>query len=152
MLQLNLPSYSFIIKNKGEKELIFDKIRKKYIQLTPEEWVRQNVLRYLIEEKDYPESLIAVEKKIEIAGKQLRFDALIYNRNGSPLLLIEFKSPSVELNQQVFDQASVYNYRLKVPYLLISNGCQNYFCKVDLSENRYIFAENIPFFQEINII
>ncbi len=152
MLQLNLPSYSFKRKNVDGKEYIFDVFRKKYIQLTPEEWVRQNTLRYLIEEKAYPENLIAVEKKLVIAGRQLRFDALVFDNRGNAKVLIEFKAPHILLSQEVFDQASVYNYQLKVPYLLISNGLQHYFCKVDFDQNQYIFAENIPKYNSINII
>lgn len=152
MLQLNLPNYNFKLKKEKEKDFIFDVFRKKYIKLTSEEWVRQNVLMYLINEKKYPQNLIAVEKSLTIGGKKLRFDALVYDKTGSPMVLIEFKAPQVDLTQEVFDQAAVYNFRLKVPYLLLSNGLVHHFCKVDIEQNRYIFSELIPDFPIINNI
>lgn len=152
MLQLNLPSYNFKIKKEKEKDFIFDVFRNKYIKLTSEEWVRQNMLMYLINEKGYPKSLIAVEKSLSIGGKNLRFDALVYDNTGSPMVLIEFKAPNVELTQEVFDQVAVYNFRLKVPYLLLSNGLVHHFCKVDFEQYKYLFSEIIPEFLFINNI
>src|SRR6056297_1695483 len=112
MQKLNLPPYHFRIKTQGTKSYIFDSVRKRYVVLTPEEWVRQHFIRYLIDEKNYPESLMAVEKQISLHGKLFRFDLLVYRRNGRPLLIAEFKAPEVKITQDAFDQAVRYNMAL----------------------------------------
>jgi type I site-specific restriction endonuclease len=149
MLQLNLPTYDFRIKKQEEKYLIFDIYRKKYVYLTPEEWVRQNFMRYLIEEKGFPANHIAIEKQILINGLKKRFDALVYDKDIKPLILIEFKSPDVEITQKTFDQAAVYNSKINVEYFIISNGLQHYFCKLDRDNSKYIFSNEIPIYETI---
>jgi len=144
MLQLNLPEYKFRIKIQNEREYIFDNLRKKFVALTPEEWVRQNFIRFLIDEKKYPASYIAIEKQIELNGLLKRCDAVIYNPDFKPFAIIEFKAPQIKLNQATFDQAAVYNSKLKVDYLIISNGIEHFACKVDTQNSCYSFFEQIP--------
>lgn len=146
MQKLNLPAYQFSIKTLNLKQYIFDSIRKRYVLLTPEEWVRQNFIRYLTTEKKYPSSLMAVERQIEINGKLFRFDLLIYNKKGDPLLIAEFKAPEVTVNQKVFDQVVRYNMALKVKLVIISNGMQHYVCQVDYITNSYKFLQEVPFY------
>ena len=148
MQKLNLPVYEFRIKTEDGKQYIFDTIRKKYILLTPEEWVRQNFVRYLAEEKNYPQSLMAVEKKITLNGKLFRFDLLVYNRNGKPNLIAEFKAPGIKINQNSFDQVVRYNMALKVEYVVVSNGMLHFACKIDYKNNSYEFLREIPEFCE----
>ncbi len=143
-MQLNLPPYKFTIKKGGTSNEIFDAFRKKYVVLTPEEWVRQHFLRFLTEEKGYPASLIAVEKGLLINGKPRRFDAVAYNRMGEPLVLMEFKATSVKISQKVFEQISTYNQILKVKYLIISNGLKHYCCEIDFLSQNIRFIQNIP--------
>jgi hypothetical protein len=145
MEKLNLPSYSFrITKNQEDRLLIFDPLRKKDIPLTPEEWVRQNILQFLIEERGFPKSLISVEAGLKVNLFLRRYDALIYSREGQPLMLIECKATSVAVNQGTFDQITIYNRSFKCPYLLVTNGLKHYCCKLDENEKKYIFLENIP--------
>jgi type I site-specific restriction endonuclease len=149
MLQLNLPSYSFRIKIQNDKQFIFDNQRKKFVTLTPEEWVRQNFIRFLIEEKDYPASFIAVEKLVEVNGMRKRCDAIVYNSNFEPIMIVEFKAPQVSLIQKTFDQAAIYNSKLKVNYLIISNGLDHFSCMVDTENCRYNFLQTIPSYNSI---
>ncbi|MDR0812242.1 MAG: type I restriction enzyme HsdR N-terminal domain-containing protein [Paludibacter sp.] len=144
MFKLNLPTYNFRIKKAAEKFFIFDSLRKKFVSLTPEEWVRQNFLRFLVEEKQYPAALIAVEKQLNVNGLRKRFDALIYGNNAEPLVIVEFKAPNVEITQSVFDQAATYNLSLNVGYFIISNGISHHFCKLDKENLKYIFYNDIP--------
>ena len=150
MWQLNLPEYKFRIKNQNNKLFIFDQQRKKFVSLTPEEWVRQNFICFLTDEKKYPSSLISVEKQLVINGLKKRCDAVIYNRNAHPLMIIEFKAPNVEIIQKTFDQAAVYNSKLKVGYFIISNGISHYCCQVDFENSKYNFLEKIPDFETLN--
>lgn len=143
MLSLNLPYYEFIIKQ-GTPSRIFDFIRKKYVVLTPEEWVRQNFLKYLVAEKKYPPSLISIEQTLQVNKMKKRCDAIIYSSTGMPLMIIEFKQPMVEINQHVFDQVARYNIPLKVKYLMVSNG-QKHFCSIlDFEKLSYNFLHDIP--------
>ncbi len=144
MHKLNLPTYQFNIKNSENKQLIFDKIRKKYVVLTPEEWVRQNFVQYLITEKKYPISLIAVEKQLVVNNLKKRFDILIFNTDGTPNIIVECKASSVKIAQDTFDQIARYNLKLNVNYLVVTNGLTHYFCKLDLENEQYVFLENIP--------
>ena len=147
--ELNLPTYSFRIQQQNSKNLIFDEIRKKYIVLTPEEWVRQNFVRYLVEVKKYPATLMAIETGLKVNQNQFRADLLIYNRNGNPLLLVEFKAPSVKITQNTFDQITRYNMTFRVPYLIVSNGMDHYCCLVDLEEQTYSYLKEIPDFGQL---
>jgi hypothetical protein len=143
MLPLNLPHYEFTI-NHGPQPMIFDFIRKKYVVLTPEEWVRQNFLKYLVAEKKYPQSLILIEQTLQVHQMKKRCDAVVYNNSAQPLMIIEFKKPEVPINQMVFDQIARYNIPLKVKYLLVSNGLQHYCSSIDFEKNTYRFLENVP--------
>lgn len=146
MWQLNLPAYNFRIIKKNEKPFIFDDLRKKFVALTPEEWVRQHFIRFLIEVKHYPASLIAIEKQLVINGLKKRCDAVVYSRNAEPLMIIEFKATTVSIDQQTFDQAAVYNSKLKVDYFIISNGLKHYCCRLDKNVLQYNFLDDIPDF------
>lgn len=144
MQKLNLPEYQFRTKTEEGKIWIFDAIRKKFVVLAPEEWVRQNFIRYLQEEKNYPASLMAVEKQIVVSGKQRRFDLVVYNRKGQPHLITEFKAPQVKITQEAFDQVVRYNMVLKVKNVIVSNGLQHFACEIDYENNNYRYLQEIP--------
>ena len=144
MFQLNLPEYNFRIKKQDEKLLIFDSQRKRYVSLTPEEWVRQHFIRFLIEVKGYPAAYLAVEKQLSLNGMKKRCDAVLYNDHAIPILIIELKAPTIPITQTTFDQVAVYNAKLKVDYFMISNGIEHYCCKVDTVNSRYEFFNEIP--------
>ena len=149
-MQLNLPKYQFKTRrNENGSEEIFDPLRKKYLIKTPEEWVRLHFIQFLIFEKNYPESLISVEKGLTINKMKKRFDAVVFDNNGNPKVLIEFKAPDIKINQQVFDQISNYNTQLKVRYLIVSNGLRHYCCKFDDELKKWTFLTTIPDFQDI---
>ena len=146
MQKLNLPEYTFRIKQENEKHLIFDTVRKIFVSLTPEEWVRQNFIEYLKAEKKYPATLMAVEKKIVVNGKQWRFDLVIYKRNGMPYVIVEFKAPDVKITQETFDQVVRYNMALRVENVIVSNGLQHFACEIDYKNNSYKYLKEIPEF------
>lgn len=146
MQELNLPKYQFKLKEADGKIQIFDAFRKKYVVLTPEEWVRQNFLQYLITEKRYAASLIAVEAGLKYNELQKRADILVYDKQGSPFLLVECKAPEVKISQDVFDQVARYNMSFKVTYLVVTNGMDHFCCKMDYEKNSYRFLEEIPVF------
>lgn len=146
MQQLNLPDYDFRIIVKKGKNFILDRIRRRYVLLTPEEWVRQNFIEYLIKEKNYPESLMAVEKQISMNGKLFRFDLLVYHRIGQPFLVAEFKAPYVKITQEAFDQVVRYNMTLRVERVVVSNGLQHFACEIDYENNDYRFLKEVPQF------
>ena len=150
MTELNLPKYSFKFKEIDNSNFIFDDFRRKYIKLTPEEWVRQNFIQYLISEKKYPKSLIAVEKEIMVNNLKKRFDAIIFNKKGDARVIIEFKAPNIKLKQDVFNQISIYNLNLRCDYLIVSNGLNHYCIKVDFNNNSFNFLDEIPSFDDIN--
>jgi len=149
MWQLNLPEYKFRIKIQNDKQYIFDNQRKKMVVLTPEEWVRQNFVEYLIQEKKYPASYIAIEKQINVNGLKKRCDAIVYSPDFQPIMIIELKAPTIQLTQTTFDQAAVYNSKLKVNHLIISNGIEHYACKVDSEKSEYQFYNSIPIYAEL---
>jgi len=144
MQALNLPTYKFKIKSRENKLFIYDIVRKKYVSLTPEEWVRQHIIHYLINDKNYPISLIAVEKKLIINKLTKRTDILVFTSKGAPNIIIECKAPSVKINQNSFDQIARYNLKLTANYLMVSNGLNHYFCFMDVEKEQYVFLENIP--------
>jgi len=144
MQVLNFPTYKFKLKNNENKQYIFDVIRKKYVILTPEEWVRQHTLHFLISEKKYPKSLIAVEKQLTIHKRIKRTDILIFNTEGLHEIIVECKSPNIKINQAAFDQIARYNLKLNANYLVVTNGLQHYFCKLDLKYEQYTFLKRIP--------
>jgi len=144
MHPLNLPTYKFKIKSNENKYFIFDIVRKKYVILTPEEWVRQHIIHYLIEEKKYPISLMAIEKKVTINKLTKRTDILIFNTKGLPHIIVECKAPSVNINQNAFDQIARYNLKLNATYLIVTNGLKHYYCKMDFINEEYVFLKDIP--------
>jgi len=144
---LNLPRYNFAVKKVNSKLQIFDSQRKKYVTLTPEEWVRQHFVRFLIEEKHFPSSRLAVEYTLKIKDMERRCDIVVFAKNGKPQIIIEIKAPQIILNQAVFDQIAIYNSQLNVDYYIISNGLEHYCCRVDRENSRYEFLPEIPDYQ-----
>ncbi len=149
MQKLNLPEYHFRTIQKQKVELIFDEFRRRWVVLTPEEWVRQNFLKFLLDEKGFPKTLMAIEKVVEINRLQQRFDLLVYNRKGKPLLVAEFKAPEVAINQAVFDQVIRYNNSLMAPYILVSNGRVHFVCYIDFKVGRAEYLREIPEFNSL---
>lgn len=151
MRTLNLPKYDFRLKkNSDGKTEIFDSIRKRFFVLTPEEWVRQNFIQYLAQEKNFPTSLMAIEKGLKINGMQRRADIVQYSRSGRPILIVECKAPEIKLCQDTFDQAASYNLTLQVDYLIITNGLEHYACKMNYQERKVQFLKELPKFEELN--
>ena len=150
MIKLNLPEFDFKIKKEDNKQFIFDDIRKKYILLTPEEWVRQNFIKYLVNYKEYPASLISVESALKINKLQKRSDIIIYSKKGEPVIIIECKAPEVKISQKTFDQVSLYNYNLKVSYLIITNGLSHYCCEINYTTGSYKFINKIPGYSQLS--
>ena len=144
MQKLNFPSYSFRFKNSENKVSIFDEIRKKFIILTPEEWVRQHVVRFLLEEKKYPKSLINVEKILNVNGLRKRYDIVVFKPDGSIFVLVECKAPEIKTAQATFDQIARYNMTLKADYLMVTNGHNHYFCLMDFENEKYEFLKELP--------
>ena len=144
MQQLNFPTYSFRLKNSENKVSIFDAIRKKFVVLQPEEWVRQHCVKYLIEEKKYPQSLINVEKELRINGLRKRYDIVVFNPDGTIHLIVECKSSKISINQDTFDQIARYNLALNATYLMVTNGMNHYYCSMDFEKKRYEFLRDIP--------
>ena len=144
MHQLNFPKYQFRFKSSENKTLIFDEIREKFIILTPEEWVRQHVVQFLISEKKYPKSLINVEKQLKVKDTIKRYDVVVYNRDGSIFLIVECKAPSIPITQQTFDQIARYNLVANATYLMVANGLEHYYCQMDYENEKYIFLRDLP--------
>lgn len=149
MQPLNLPSYSFNIQTKEQKKYIFDDFRKKFVRLTPEEWVRQHFVRYLVQAHHYPAALIALEKELDFNRVHLRADVVVYSRKAEPLLIVECKAPDVPIRQEHFDQIVRYNMQLKVSYLMLTNGLQHYCVHLDLERKNYRFLGEIPDYEEL---
>ena len=129
--------------------MIFDFLRRKYVALTPEEWVRQHFTHYLVEHKGYPKGLLGNEIELQIGDKRLRCDSILYNKVAQPQMIIEYKAPTVPLQQKVFDQISAYNLLLRVDYLVISNGMEHYCCKMDYEHQKYLFLQEIPDYEKL---
>lgn len=149
MQKLNLPEYSFKIKLQNEKPVIFDQLRKKFVRLTPEEWVRQNFVQFLIHEKKYSPALIAVEALVKVNNNPQRADLIVFGRQGNPVMIAEFKAPEVKITQQTFDQIARYNMSLQVNCLIVSNGLEHFCCRINFLEGSYSFLPDIPDFPEI---
>ena len=149
-IKFNLPTYSIRLKKENDKIYIFDEIRKKFFLMTPEEEVRQHFIQFLINEKSFPASLMIVERGLTINGNRFRTDLVVYNKQGAPLLVAEFKAPTVKISQEAFDQIARYNMQLRVPYLIVSNGLEHYCCQIDFSSETYSFLKEIPTFGEIS--
>lgn len=142
MIKIEYPPYQPRIKQQDDKEFIFDEVRKTWVLLTPEEWVRQNFLQYVVQVKKYPASLIAVEKEIKLGDLKKRFDIVVYDRNAAPWMIIECKEMNVQLNRSVLDQVLRYNISLQVPYLVITNG--SYCMAVELKQNSMTAINSLP--------
>lgn len=150
MKQLNLPQYSFKIRNEADGEKIFDPVRAKYVALTPEEWVRQHFLNYMMTYLGYAPGLIKVEASFRLNSMLRRADILVYSRNGTPALIVECKAPDVKIDQQVFDQIINYNFNYGVKYLIVTNGLKHYAAEVDTGLKKFSFLEKMPEFKDIN--
>ncbi len=146
MLSLNFPGYNFRFKSSENKQQIFDIIRKKFVSLQPEEWVRQHVIHFLSVDKKYPTSLINVEKTLLLNGLKKRYDVVVFNADGSIHILVECKSPSVTISQVVFDQIARYNLKMKAEYLMVTNGLDHFYCNMNYEEEKYSFLGQIPDF------
>ncbi|MDC1325176.1 type I restriction enzyme HsdR N-terminal domain-containing protein [Ulvibacter sp.] len=144
MQKLNFPEYQFRFKSKENKRLIFDEIRKKFIILTPEEWVRQHVIHYLVKDKKYPASHLSVEKQLKLHDTVKRYDIVVYNRDGGIELIVECKAPSIKISQDTFDQIARYNFVLRANLLMVTNGVEHYFCKMDFEAEKYEFIKELP--------
>ena len=149
MFELNLPSFDKKITMKDGKPFILDIIRRQYVALTPEEWVRQHFVHFLIHHKGYPQSLMANEVQLKLHGMSRRCDTVVYDRSLRPRVIVEYKAPTVNITQQVFDQICRYNMVLHVDYLIVSNGLAHYCCKIDYAANRYTFLKEIPPYTQI---
>ncbi|MFV9482725.1 type I restriction enzyme HsdR N-terminal domain-containing protein [Christiangramia sp. ASW11-125] len=147
MQKLNFPSYSFRFKNNQNKVAVFDDLRKKFIILTPEEWVRQHTVKFLEKEKNYPISLINVEKQLKIAGLTKRYDVVVFDPQGNIHIIVECKAPKIKITQDTFDQIARYNLSLKANYLMVTNGIEHYFCQMDYEKETYIFLTELPEYQ-----
>jgi hypothetical protein len=149
MYQLNLPSYEIKVSEQDGKRQIFDFLRRKYVALTPEEWVRQHFTHFLVEHKAFPKTLLANEVELRIGEKRLRCDTLLYTPQMRPRMIVEYKAPTIQLQQKTFDQISAYNLLLKVDYLIVSNGMQHYCCRMDYERHCYTFLEDIPDYEKL---
>ena len=142
--KLNLPNSELKIKLVEETTQVFDEVRKKYFKLTPEEWVRQNFIHYLNKDKNYPFGLMGVEKMVKYNSLKTRADILIYNREGMPSVIVECKAPNLKITQDAFNQIAKYNYKLRVKYLVVTNGLKHFCCDMDYENNKITFLEEIP--------
>ena len=149
MLALNLPAYDTKITENDGKKQIFDTLRRCYVALTPEEWVRQHFVHYLLEYKGYPQALMGNEIVITLNGMNRRCDTVVYDKVLKPRVIIEYKAPGVKISKEVFAQISRYNLILKVDYLIVSNGLQHYCCKMDYEKNTFTFLQEIPEYNKI---
>lgn len=149
MIPLNLPSYAIKIRKEDDHEQILDILRRKYVALTPEEWVRQHFIHYLIEHKHYPATLLANEVKLQVGDKVLRADSVLYSTTLQPRMIIEYKAPHISITQKTFDQISTYNLLLHADYLVVSNGIRHYICRMDYEQQKYVFLEDIPEYKKL---
>ncbi len=147
--QLNLPTYEYRLREQNGRQQIFDVLRRRYVALTPEEWVRQHFVHYLIEHKGYPKGLLANEVELRVGEKHLRCDTVLYDKALHPKIIVEYKAPEIAITQKVFNQITVYNMLLHVDYLIVSNGMQHYCCQMDYDQNRYMFLSDIPSYDQV---
>jgi len=149
MLSLNLPPYATKVAVRDGKNTIWDIIRRKYVALTPEEWVRQHFVHFLVEHKGYPASLLANEVALTLNGTSRRCDTVLYDRTLSPRMIIEYKAPHIPITQKVFDQICRYNLVFRVDYLIVSNGLSHYCCRMDYAHQSYQFLQDVPSYGEL---
>lgn len=144
MQELNFPPYPFRFKSRENKHLVFDIIRKKYVQLQPEEWVRQHCIHYLTSDLGYPPGRILVEREIRVAGLKKRLDIAVCKPDGSIYILVECKAPEIIIDQKAFDQIARYNLMADAKYLMVTNGLRHYFCQLDTQNQSYHFLRQLP--------
>lgn len=149
MQELNLPRYEISVKRNGKRLTIFDFLRRRHVALTPEEWVRQHFVHFLVEHKGYPKGLLANEVELSVGEKSLRCDSILYDSNLKPRMIVEYKAPSVAVTQKVFQQIATYNLLLRVDYLVVSNGLTHYCVKMDYDNQKYLFLEDIPEYKNL---
>lgn len=149
MIPLNLPSFDIKLQGTREHPRILDVLRRRYVALTPEEWVRQSFIHYLIEHLGYPQTLLANEVPLRVGDKQLRADSVLYDRHLQPKMIIEYKAPTIPITQRVFEQIAAYNILLHVDYLIVSNGLNHYCCKVNYNSKECLYLDYIPRYEEI---
>ena len=148
-IPLNLPHHPFKITQKDGLYYIFDEIRKKHLVLTPEEWVRQHFIRYLLKEKNFPSALLQIEGGLSLNQTRKRSDILVYNIAGEKIMVIECKAPSVRITQATFDQAARYNSVYKARWLVVTNGLNHYYAKIDHADGNFLFVEELPSYKEL---
>lgn len=149
MEPLTLPSYDFHTSEQEGKRVIYDPVRDTYVRLTPEEWVRQHFVQYLIQELDTPPGLVTTEARFQYEGQPWRADVVVHDRQGEPLLLVECKAPRVSIGQDAFDQGARYNLVLGAPFLVVTNGQVHYACRIDLNNRDYTFLDDLPPYEEL---
>lgn len=149
LLPLNLPPYPFKLTDENGVLRVFDELRKRNLILTPEEWVRQHFVQYLINQKHYPKSLIKLEGGLKLHGLAKRSDIVVFNSSGEKILLVECKAPAVAVTQATFDQAARYNMVHKVKLLVVTNGLQHYYCSIDFENEKYHFLEKLPSYKAL---
>ena len=149
MIRLNLPEYEINVSERDGKQQIFDFLRRKFVALTPEEWVRQHFTHFLVEHKGYPKGLLVNETELRVGEKRLRCDTLLYNKAMQPQMIIEYKAPHIQIQQKTFDQIVVYNLLLHADYLVVSNGLQHFCCQMDYDRRSYQFLPEIPSYNEL---
>ena len=150
MTQLNLPPADLRLSQREGQTYVFDTLRRRYIRLTPEEWVRQHFVHFLINHKGYPQEMLANEVSLSLNSTTKRCDTVLYDTEAHPHMIIEYKAPHIALSQRVFDQISRYNIVLRVPYLIVSNGLEHYCCQVDYEAQTYQFLRDIPSFNQLS--
>ncbi|MDR3340592.1 MAG: type I restriction enzyme HsdR N-terminal domain-containing protein [Candidatus Symbiothrix sp.] len=149
MTELNLPSADLKLKKYGEKDYVFDCLRKQYVRLTPEEYVRQHFIHFLIAHRHFPASRLANEVSIGLGNVKKRCDTVLYDDFLQALMIVEYKSPSVQVKQETFDQIARYNMSLNVPWLIVSNGIRHFCCKINKEKDGYVFLKDIPDYEEV---
>jgi len=147
--ELNLPQYSFKISGKEGDEMILDPVRRRFVRLTPEEWVRQNFIQYLINEGKYPPGLLGIEVNFRINKLRRRVDILVHRRNGEPVMIIECKRPEIKLDEPVFDQIATYNFQYRLPYMIVTNGIVHFACKFDFQTMKHEYLMAIPLYEDL---
>lgn len=151
MLSLNLPTFEAKVVSREGKRMIFDPVRRKYVALTPEEWVRQHFVNFLIHYKGFPPALIGNEIALRLHHTSKRCDTVVYNRFLAPLMIVEYKAPSVEISRAVFDQIARYNHALRVQFLAVSNGLRHFCCRIDYETMGYTFLEDFPDYERLEL-
>ena len=149
MYKLNLPPFQIRASVVSGRPKVLDRLRRRYVALTPEEWVRQHFVNFLIEHKGYPQAYLANEVELRVGDKRLRCDSVLYNNVMRPRMIVEYKAPDIKISQAVFDQITVYNFLLKVDYRIVSNGLQHFCCKMDYENDKYIFLDGIPDYRDL---